>query len=311
MPYSVDKTILSSPLLEQMPGWMFVKDLELKYTSTTIRSALLCGFKNQDAKYGRTDYELKCKASESAVFFQQQDKQVILEGREISFLQLNQYADEQTHVFITKKVPLKKPCGKIIGVCGMVEEISNQAIMKAIFQLVNVGTIDSSLNVNKKNFEIDGSTFFNALPEKESVIMFYFIRGFSIKEIGVLMNLSAYVVEAIFEELKNKFNCSSLKDLYNYCISHQAYNAIPLILLQRCIYKNIRFDAENSKITVKVTQRQKECINLLLTGATSLEIAQKLNVSPRTIESYIDLLKSKFHARNKTDLVIKLCRYYQ
>jgi DNA-binding CsgD family transcriptional regulator len=57
---------------------------------------------------------------------------------------------------------------------------------------------------------------------------------------------------------------------------------------------------------IKITSRQSECINLLLKGATAKEIAKRLKLSNRTIESYIDNLKTKFHAHNKTDLIIRL-----
>ena len=309
---ATDKCVLTSPVLEQMPGWMFIKNLEFKYTATTLRSAHLCGFKTQHDKYGRTDYELKCKASESAIFFQEQDRQVITEDREISFLQLNQYADEQVHVFLTKKIPLKNFCGSIIGVCGIVKEIENHAVTKAILELVNLGEIDPILGLNKKNFLLDDGNFFSALSEKESEMMFYFIRGFSSKEISSSMRLSTRSIEATLEHLKYKFNCSSLKDLYNYCLTNQAHKTIPPMLLQRCINKNKALEyRENNKPVIKIPKRQKECINLLLTGATSAEIAQTLNISPRTIESYIEVLKSKFLARNKAELIVKLCRYYQ
>lgn len=60
---------------------------------------------------------------------------------------------------------------------------------------------------------------------------------------------------------------------------------------------------------VKVTQRQTDCINLLLEGATIKEIAARLKISPRTVETHIDLLKTKFHAQNKSELIIKLLSY--
>ena len=305
-----DNQILFSPVLEQMPGWIFIKDLELKYTSTTLRSAVLCGFKKQQDKYGITDFELKCKASKSAEFFQKQDKKVILENREISFLQLNQYADNQVHVFLTKKMPLKNSFGKNIGICGIVEEILKAEMIKAIFQLVNIGKNKSDFSLNQNNFEIDGD-FYKKFSEEESEILFYFIRGFSSREISLSMNLSKRKIESILESLTNKFHCNSRKDFYDYCLIHQIHNIIPLTLIQRCINNQIATEyVENHQLNIKVTRRQKECINLLLTGATSQEMAEKLNLSRRTIESYIDLLKSKFHARNKADLITKLCQYF-
>ncbi len=63
--------------------------------------------------------------------------------------------------------------------------------------------------------------------------------------------------------------------------------------------------------TIKLSQRQLDCINLLLTGATSKEIALQLNLSYRTVEDYINAVKQKFHARNKSELILKLSAYFQ
>jgi len=47
---------------------------------------------------------------------------------------------------------------------------------------------------------------------------------------------------------------------------------------------------------IKVTHRQTDCINPLLDGATIKEIAAKLKISPRTVETHIDSPKTKFNA---------------
>ena len=48
------------------------------------------------------------------------------------------------------------------------------------------------------------------------------------------------------------------------------------------------------------------CANLLLTGMTQKEIALRLKLSPRTVESYINTLRHKFNCRNRTELIFKL-----
>ena len=57
---------------------------------------------------------------------------------------------------------------------------------------------------------------------------------------------------------------------------------------------------------INLTSRQYDCSRLLLQGMTYKEIARELNLSSRTIESYVDILKIKLACKNKTELVIKL-----
>jgi len=55
-----------------------------------------------------------------------------------------------------------------------------------------------------------------------------------------------------------------------------------------------------------LTKRELDYVPLILLGLTSKEIARKLNISVRTVEEYTAVLREKFKARNKMDLVAKL-----
>lgn len=68
-------------------------------------------------------------------------------------------------------------------------------------------------------------------------------------------------------------------------------------------------DLQDLFSTIKVTRRQAECINLLLDGSTTKEIATELKLSVRTVEYYINLIRAKFNAQSKADLIIKLLSY--
>ena len=50
-------------------------------------------------------------------------------------------------------------------------------------------------------------------------------------------------------------------------------------------------------------RREYECAHYLLDGYTSKEIAEKLNISSRTVEVYFERLKTRFNSRNKLQLV--------
>jgi DNA-binding CsgD family transcriptional regulator len=55
----------------------------------------------------------------------------------------------------------------------------------------------------------------------------------------------------------------------------------------------------------KLTERECECIFLMLRGKMAKEIAAFLSLSKRTVESYIENIKNKMNCRNKTEIVVK------
>lgn len=55
-----------------------------------------------------------------------------------------------------------------------------------------------------------------------------------------------------------------------------------------------------------LSRRQISCAKLLLSGMTIKQIAAYLNLSPRTVESYVENIKTKLNCRNKTELILKL-----
>ncbi len=54
------------------------------------------------------------------------------------------------------------------------------------------------------------------------------------------------------------------------------------------------------------SRRETDCINLLLYGYSYKNIANKLNLSSRTVESYIESIKLKLNCHNKQILIDKL-----
>ena len=51
--------------------------------------------------------------------------------------------------------------------------------------------------------------------------------------------------------------------------------------------------------------REKEALNLYLQGETARSIAEKLHLSSRTVESYLENIKNKLNCYQKTELLKK------
>lgn len=59
-----------------------------------------------------------------------------------------------------------------------------------------------------------------------------------------------------------------------------------------------------------LSKREYDALLLISAGLTDKEIAKKWNVSPRTVESYINNAKQKIKVRNRAELIAKFNRSY-
>lgn len=57
--------------------------------------------------------------------------------------------------------------------------------------------------------------------------------------------------------------------------------------------------------THRLSLRQQQCLELAVQGHSAKQIANHLNISHRTVEDHLHTLRQKFHAKNKTELILK------
>jgi DNA-binding CsgD family transcriptional regulator len=60
------------------------------------------------------------------------------------------------------------------------------------------------------------------------------------------------------------------------------------------------------KFITSISNRKRQCLELLLEGKSAKETALLLNLSHRTVEAYIDMLKVKFDCRTKLTLISRI-----
>jgi DNA-binding CsgD family transcriptional regulator len=82
-------------------------------------------------------------------------------------------------------------------------------------------------------------------------------------------------------------------------IAGETLNPFQNLFVMPKINDDITFASKN------LSKRQKECLKYLASGMTAKKIARILNLSPRTVEFYIENLKKKFLCSNRTELIAK------
>lgn len=69
-----------------------------------------------------------------------------------------------------------------------------------------------------------------------------------------------------------------------------------------------KFYLEPNDLDIYLSYREAECMTYFLKGYSNKEVAQIMQVSRRTIESYVLNMKYKFRSRSKVELIKKIMR---
>lgn len=75
--------------------------------------------------------------------------------------------------------------------------------------------------------------------------------------------------------------------------------------------KNKLLTTTSSHQKINFSKRQKEVLHLLVRGKTVMQISQKLGLSMRTVESYLNDIKSKLGCHTKSELIDTVFDYFK
>lgn len=96
----------------------------------------------------------------------------------------------------------------------------------------------------------------------------------------------------------------TFKNFTSYFVD-KAYALIQCVEKQKITLPfNDGFHRNDNRLSM--SERQLQCARLLVNGKTMKEIAQSLQLSPRTVEHYLSFLKYKLGCKNKAELIVKL-----
>jgi len=120
--------------------------------------------------------------------------------------------------------------------------------------------------------------------------------------LGYFMSRAAHLIEAahrsrfLIEMEPTRFTSDDGSSLQKNAALRQFYESIKLDALSLSTEQGL----------IKLTKREADCLMFLLKRKTSKEIGRKLGISSRTVESYLNSIKTKFNIHSTPDLIMKV-----
>lgn len=103
-----------------------------------------------------------------------------------------------------------------------------------------------------------------------------------------------------------EINKAYLKELYKKIYKNKK-DAITHFLLHLGLN---RFIKKTPSGYIPISERKLDCLTLLASGKTAKEVAQRLSISQRTVESYIDFIKETFNFNSTSEMIDEFSYYF-
>lgn len=209
---------------------------------------------------------------------------------------------ELTEHYLERKYPIYYSLGKgIILEPGIyvAAYLENQPSQHKIRnELRNYFNVDHMVHVIEKNSRYDDMFSFATTPENYQMVNQF------INNIDVVKHFIRYFKEQSAAQMKQA-------NKIHYSLEHFDLNIEEQSTVCKTVSKEEFFNAAQIKKLhiatelgqVCISKREHECLKYSVMNYTLKEIAKFLNLSPRTVETYINNVKAKFNCNTRADLI--------
>lgn len=120
-----------------LPGLILVKNRQSQYVFLSQDFAHLLGWKDASDGYGKTDYELPCKAAKFATQFIQNDQKVMRSNKKMVSFDVQNYSNGWKPLLI-ERTPLQNKTNECVGLFLQGFDISEISFFKIYLSLYHV-----------------------------------------------------------------------------------------------------------------------------------------------------------------------------
>lgn len=217
---------------DTMPGAWGCKDHNSNFIYANEEFTRVIGFKHHTDIIGLSDFDMPCDTVNCAHLFVEQDKQVMATSQSLRILDIHPFAGNNWQAYIFTKTPLVDDRSIVIGTIFHGTNITNSHTIELGSILSKIADKSANNDLLGQNSYMLGNKFDKVnLSDRQAEILFYLLRGKTIKQSAQLLDLSPRTAENYLEQLKNKFGVANRFELIEKAISEGYLNVIPIRLL--------------------------------------------------------------------------------
>ncbi|WP_242113058.1 helix-turn-helix transcriptional regulator [Luteimonas aquatica] len=218
-------------LFDQMPGLWGCKDEHSVFMYANARYTEAVGLKHHLDAIGRSDFDMPCDTVACAHLFQAQDKEVMLSMKPLRVIDIHPFAGGEWRAYLSTKTPMMDDdSGKVVGTIFHLADITsaNTVELGSLLGRVQTGIQLANGLAGQGSYVLD-SQHRGAikLSQREAEVLFFLVRGKTIKEIGAILELSPRTVENYIDAMKGKFAVENKGALIDQAIFLGYLNYIP------------------------------------------------------------------------------------
>lgn len=210
--------------IADLPCIAFIKDKEHTLLATSHYLANLAGYSERKAVEGKNDFQL-CWEHYAPRYWREDDR--VMNGENIIGLETINDHSGNVYMIMVKKRPIIAENGNILGVLGVAEIVQDRAFIKKFNQFMDLD-LENCFIQTPNIYEFSAGPAY--LTKAEFKVLFYYVRGYTMRAIAETLHRSSRTVESHLSSIKTKLNAQNRQQLFDHAIELGLIHLVPLDL---------------------------------------------------------------------------------
>ena len=220
--------LLTDNLLNSMNDYVSVLDSECNFIQVNYKQMNIMGYQSNIDILGRSYHQFKGISTNVAETFLEEDKLLLKKNKPLRYLSYREYSDGKWHLLLGDKSCILNDENQVVGIFSQAKDITNDNLIDfSRFMFDENEKYEKKPKNSGFDYIISQENKIGDLSKKEMVVLFYFLRGKSAREIANIICRSEKTINFHLETIKSKFNVNSKSSLIEKAIYNGFMNIIP------------------------------------------------------------------------------------